>query len=336
MTNLKAVKSQEIAVPTLITYVVIVNWNGKELLQKCLSSLFVNTASSECKVVVVDNASIDGSVEMVDVKFPQVKLIRNSQNTGFSKANNQGIQFALQNGAKQILLLNNDVEITDQKWLKGLTDVFESDPKIGIVGCKLLYPDGTIQHAGGVIALKVPYNRGEGAKDTGQYDRVEFVDYVTGAVLLIKSEVVRKIGLLDDGFSPLYYEDTDWCVRARLFCYKVAYTPKPTLIHHCGSSSNKLGSEKKRFYSRRSFIRFILLNYQLKDIAKWILLFESKVAIRSLVLRPRHGKLPIALRSDAASRLNVLVQVWWASIRDLEGIIVLRRQRFMFGEKIII
>src|SRR5665647_385232 len=133
MENLKAVKSQESTMPNLITYVVIVNWNGKELLQKCLSSLFVNTASSECKVVVVDNASIDSSVEMVEEKFPQVKLIRNSQNAGFSKANNQGIQLALQNGAKQVLLLNNDVEITDQKWLKGCLLYTSPSPRDGLL-----------------------------------------------------------------------------------------------------------------------------------------------------------------------------------------------------------
>ena len=327
-------KNQPSTVPNLITYVVIVNWNGKELLQKCLSSLFVNTASSECKVVVVDNASTDGSVEMLRQKFSQVKLITNTENTGFSKANNQAIRFALQNGAKQVLLLNNDVEITNPRWLEEFSDVLESDPKIGIVGCKLLYPDGTIQHAGGVINLRVPYHRGEGAKDTGQYDKVEFVDYVTGAALLIKSDVIRRIGFLDEGFSPLYYEDTDWCVRARLYGYKVAYTPKPSLIHHCGFSSNKLGSEKKRFYSRRSFIRFVLLNYQVTDIVKRILLFETKEVIRCLVVRPRHGKLPIVLRSDASSRLMFFARVWWASIRDLKGIIALRRQRFIFGEKL--
>jgi GT2 family glycosyltransferase len=284
--------------------------------------------------VVVDNASIDGSVEMLQEKFSQIKLIRNAENTGFSKANNQGIRFAIENGAKQVLLLNNDVEITNPKWLHQLSDVLESDPKIGIVGCKLLYPNGTIQHAGGVIKLRVPYHRGECAKDTGQYDKVEFVDYVTGAALLIRSEVIRRIGLLDEGFTPLYYEDTDWCVRARLYGYKVAYTPIPTLIHHCGSSSSKLSREKKRLYSRRSFIRFVLLNYQVTDILKRILLFESKEAIRCLVVKPRHGKLPIALRSDASSRLMFFAKVWWASIRDLKEIIALRGQRFIFGARL--
>ncbi len=318
----------------LTTCVVIVNWNGKEILRKCLQSFFANTASPDCKVVVIDNASIDGSVEMLQDQFPQVKLIKNAQNTGFSKANNQGIRYALKNEAKHVLLLNNDVEITRGSWLRDLSSVLESDPKIGIVGCKLLYPNGTIQHAGGIINLHVPYHRGEGAKDTGQYDRVEFVDYVTGAALLIKSDVLRRIGLLDEGFTPVYFEDTDWCVRAKLYGYKVAYTPNPTLIHHCGLSSGKLSSVTKRFYSRRNFIRFVLLNYQITDIFKRILLFESKEAIRCLVVRPQHGKLPITLRSDSSNRLMFFAQVWWANIRDLKGIIALRRQRFIFGARL--
>ena len=317
-----------------IICIVIVNWNGKAVLQKCLKSLFDNTSSPTCKVVVVDNASTDGSVEMVHANFPQVDIIRNTWNAGFSKANNQGIRHAFKNNAKQILLLNNDVEITTIGWLEELSNVLEFDSKIGIVGCKLLYPEGTIQHAGGIIDLRVPHHRGEGANDTGQYDRVEFVDYVTGAVLLIKSDVIRSIGLLDEGFTPLYYEDTDWCVRARLNGYKVAYTPNPTLIHHCGSSSGKLGSEKKRLYSRRSLIRFVLLNYQVTDIFKRIILFESKEAIRCLIVRPVLGRLPIALRSDASTKVMFFVKVWWTSIRDLKGIIALRRQRFIFGARL--
>ncbi len=316
-----------------LTYVVVVNWNGKEILKKCLASFLANTSNPDCKVVVVDNASTDGSVESVQGVFPQIELIKNVQNIGFSKANNQGIRIALKNGAKHILLLNNDVEIPRAGWLEELSNVLESDSKIGIVGCKLLYPNGTIQHAGGIISLRVPHHRGECEKDTGKYDSVEFVDYVTGAALLIKAEVIQRIGLLDEGFTPLYFEDTDWCMRARFHGYKVAYTPNPTLIHHCGSSSSKLGSEKKRFYSRRSFIRFTLLNYPVTAILKRTLQFESRELIRCMIVRG-HGKLPLTLRRDAYSKLLFFTRVWWASIRNLKDIIALRRQRFMFGIKL--
>ena len=318
----------------LDTCVVIVNWNGRELLKKCLSSLFANTSDTSCRVVVVDNDSRDGSADMVEQSYPQVKLFRNSVNVGFSKANNRGIRYALQNGAKYVMLLNNDVEITDKTWLEEFTSVMESDSKMGIVGCKLVFPDGTLQHAGGLVKLRVPSHRGECEKDKGQYNRFELVDYVTGAALMIKAETIRKIGLLDEGYSPLYYEDTDWCVRAKLYGYTIAYTPKPTLIHHCGASSNKLCSEHKKFYAKRSFIRFVLLNYQTKDILKRTLWFESREVIRCFVVKPKRGLLPLTLRSDAAFRLTLFWRPWWANIGNLKEIVYLRRQRFIYGTKL--
>ncbi len=314
--------------------IVVVNWNGRELLRRCLGSLYANTPMA--KVVVVDNASTDDSVEMTQRLYPQAAIIRNSANLGFSKANNQGIRYALGAGAKNVLLLNNDVEVTSASWLGDFTAVLKSDSKIGVVGCKLLYPDGTIQHAGGVIRLRVPYNRGDGEADHGQYDRVEMVDYATGAALLIRADVIRRIGLLDEKFTPLYFEDTDWCARALLYGYSVAYSPQPTLIHHCGASSSKLGDEKKRFYAKRSLIRFFLLNYQLKDILKRIALYESREALRCLVVKPSHGGLPLTLRSDAANRLRLYTRAWMASIRDFRGIIYLRRQRFALGKKLTV
>lgn len=311
---------------------VIVNWNGKKILRKCIGTLYQNTTNVRCGVVVVDNGSQDGSAEMVQSEFPSVHLIKNSTNEGFSVANNQGIRFALANGSKYVLLLNNDVEITDSNWLPKLIAVMESDSKTGVVGCKLLYPDGRIQHAGGVVALKVPYNRGEEQIDHGQYDKVEFMDFVTGAVLLIRFDVIRQIGLLDEGFSPLYCEDTDWCLRAKLYGYKIAYTPDPTLIHNCGSSSSKLGKERRAFLFKRSFVRFYLLNYQVKDNLKRIALYESREIIRCFVVRGRG--LPIILRRDTASRLRVFACAWLPSLRNLKEITALRRQRFRFGNKV--
>jgi GT2 family glycosyltransferase len=269
---------------------------------------------------------------MLHREFPSVHVIRNAENEGFSVANNQGIRYALAKGSKYVLLLNNDVEITDSAWLQKLIAVMESDSKTGVVGCKLIYPDGRIQHAGGVVALRVPYNRGEEQIDHGQYDRMEFIDFVTGAVLLIRSEVVRHIGLLDEGFSPLYCEDTDWCLRAKLYGYKVVYTPDPTLIHHCGSSSSRLGKERRAFLFKKSFVRFYLLNYQVKDILKRIALYESRELIRCFVIRG--NGLPINLRSDTASRLKVFADAWLPSLRNLKEITALRRQRFRFGNKV--
>lgn len=316
--------------PTI--YIVIVNWNGRKPLQKCLASFFAKTHNPECRIVVVDNASTDGSTEMLQANFPMVELIKNVENAGFSRANNQGIRRALANNADYILLLNNDVEITDGKWLEKLIEVLESDSKIGIVGCKLLYPNGKIQHAGGIINLTGGHNRGECKEDTGKYDKIEFLTFVTGAVFLIRSEVVRKIGLLDEGFTPLYYEDVDWCVRARIYGYNVAYSPNPPLIHHCGSSANKLNHEIKMFYLRRSFIRFFLINFQFTDILKRIAKFEIRIAIGCVIGRSKNKKFPVALRSDASSRSILFFKAWLSNLRNLKNIIAMRKQRFSLSQ----
>jgi GT2 family glycosyltransferase len=261
-----------------------------------------------------------------------VKLIRNKRNLGFSKATNQGLTYALAQGARYMLLLNTDVEITEKNWLTTMLSIFEYDSQVGIVGCKLLYPNGRIQHAGGEIRVRGAYNRGDRELDVGHYDQIQFVDYVTGAAFLMKSEVICKIGLLDEGFSPLYCEDTDLCVRARLCGYKVVYTPKPALIHASGSSSSPLKQEKIRFFYRRSFIRFFLLNFQFTDILKRMLKFESTELAVCIVSRNRKGTLPLKIRDDAPRKIILLMKVWMPSIRNLREIMAKRRQRFSFIE----
>jgi GT2 family glycosyltransferase len=319
---------------TSSTYVIIVNWNGKEVLKKCLATFFANTNTSNVQMVLVDNASIDGSVEMVQRDFPQIQVVVNKENLGFSKGNNQGIQIALEANAKQVLLLNNDVEITSSNWLETLSGLLNSDSKIGVVGCKLLFADGKIQHAGGCVKLRGAYHRGEREEDRGQYDRAVSVDYVTGAALLIKSDAIRKIGFLDEGFTPLYCEDTDWCVRAKFFGYRIIYTPKPALIHHCGSSAKKLGNARNRFYFRRSSIRLFLLNYQPKDILKRILRYEIPALFSCFIHRTHGGPLPVSLRYDAANRFSLFVKAWMPSVRGLKEIMAKRRQRFILNAKL--
>ena len=313
-------------------FVIIANWNGREVMRKCLTSFFAHTLKTESQIVVVDNASVDGSLEMLEKEFPKVKLIRNKRNLGFSKATNQGVAYALTQGAKYILLLNSDVEIPEKNWLTTMLSIFEYDSRIGIVGCKLLYPNGRIQHAGGEIRVSGAYNRGDCELDVGQYDQIQFVDYVTGAVFLIKSEVIHKIGLLDESFSPLYCEDTDLCVRAKLYGYKVAYTPKPALIHESGSSASALKKEKIQFYFRKSWIRFFLLNFQFTDILKRMLTFESRELVRCIINRNRKGRLPLKIRDDAPSKIVLWAKAWIPSIRNLRDIVAKRKQRFFFGK----
>jgi GT2 family glycosyltransferase/glycosyltransferase involved in cell wall biosynthesis len=308
-------------------FVIIPNWNGKEMLKKCLLSFKENTSHPNCIVIVVDNGSIDGSVEMVEKEFPWVKMIKNRKNMGFSKASNQCIDYALKHGAEYILLLNNDVEIVEKKWLTKMLSFFESDPQIGILGCKLLYSDGRIQSAGGFISLR-GVSDGHGEIDRGQYDKVRVADYVIGAALLIKAEIICKIGLLDEGFSPLYFEETDWCLRARFHGYKVIYTPHPTFVHKGGSTTQSIKKEKTAFFFKKNWIRFFLLNFPLTDLIKRVVLYEPRDAIGCVMERNRMGILPFKIRNDAPNNLILIVKAWITNIRNLKDIIIKRKQRF--------
>jgi GT2 family glycosyltransferase len=319
------VERQQVAFANV--FIIIVNWNGRETLKQCLTSILKNTKSIPFQIIVVDNGSTDQSAAMVQQEFPLVTVIKNSVNRGFSKANNQGIKYAAVQGARYYLLLNNDIMVTISDWLKSMVTLLDSDRAIGMVGCKLVYPDGRIQHAGGMIRVAGAGHRGEGEKDIGQYNKVEVVDYVTGAALLTKAEVIHRIGLLDEGFTPLYCEDTDWCMRARFCGFKITYTSNPTLIHNQGSSTNILKRRNVEFYFKRSWIRFFLLNFKFKVLVKRLLYFEVMEFAACFLDRNRRGKVPLKIRLDYP-KLTLLWNAWIVNLSNLKDILEKRQQRF--------
>lgn len=215
-------------------FIILLNWNNRKDTMNCIDS--INRLDyPNFKVVVVDNGSIDGSPEIIKKKFPMVHLIRNKENLGFSIGNNVGIRYALRRDAKYVFVLNNDT-ILDKNCLRELVKVAESDLKIGIVGPKIYIFDGSqnrIWFAGG----KTNWWKGEAKhigfneEDEGQYDVVKEVDFITGCALLIKRKVIKEIGLFDPFYSPIYFEDADWCSRARRDGYKIVYVPKAKLWH---------------------------------------------------------------------------------------------------------
>ncbi|NJO04902.1 MAG: glycosyltransferase [Chloroflexaceae bacterium] len=155
------------------------------------------------------------------------------------------------------MLLNQDTEVAPD-WLAQLVAVFEAQAQAGIVGCKIFFPDGTtLQHTGGSLhwPLATPEHRGTGKTDSTQYDTVGHVEYVTGAAMAIRSVVLREVGLLDEGFSPAYFEDTDLCYRARAAGFEVLYTPYAHLLHHEGATSQS--ARHQRLYHRNR-LRFVL------------------------------------------------------------------------------
>lgn len=238
--------------------ILLLNWNGRALLEMCLPPLMA-LDYPDYQLVLLDNASTDDSVAYVVQHFPQVKLVANEENLGYSRGMNVGLE---RSQADVVVLLNNDVVVRPD-WLKALLLPLIEDETIGIVGSKLLYPDGrTLQHAGATLdyplAMSHHYHYGE--EDAGQADSVRDVDYVTGAAMAIARPVLEDVGGFDEGFSPFYYEEADFCYRARAAGHRVVYTPGSVAIHH-ESASIKQVNQLHTYAWLKNRLRFALKHY---------------------------------------------------------------------------
>jgi GT2 family glycosyltransferase len=285
---------------------IVLNWNGRQFLEDCLSSL-LGLDYAEFSVIVVDNASADDSVAFVQQHFPQVSVHLNKKNLGFAAGCNVILRGVV---AEIAVLLNPDVVVA-RDWLRNLVAPMLEDRTIGIAGCKMYYPGRRhIQHAGGYIAYPqaLPGHYGLNEEDNGQYDRLCDVDYIIGAALAIKRSVVDAIGLLDEGFF-LFYEDADWCARARRAGYRVVYVPDATLVH-VESPLTKKGSEPYLEHMHTSRWRFILKHYDLDAV------LQDTVPAESLWLAGRSASERRAAARAYRTTLKNLPAIWAARERD--------------------
>ncbi|MFA6096700.1 MAG: glycosyltransferase family 2 protein [Candidatus Paceibacterota bacterium] len=233
-------------------YIVVLNWNGLSDARECILSLQKNNYANY-EIVVVDNGSTDNSAAILKRAFPYITIIENGINYGFAGGNNIGIEYSLRQGADYILLLNNDTAV-ESAFLSKLVEAGDSDEAIGLVESKICYYDEPkkIWFAGGKIDwLKTKgTHMGINELDNGQYDNIREVDYLTGCCLLIKRSVFEKIGKLSEDYF-LYYEDTDFCLRARNAGFKCIYVPS-SKIYHKVSRSTKPGSPSYIYYHTRN------------------------------------------------------------------------------------
>lgn len=240
-------------------FIIILNWKRKELTVECIRSVTKNLNSRNFnRIVVVDNYSKDGSVTYLKKLFPEVIYIQNKTNLGYAGGNNVGITYAMRKNADIIVLLNNDVTITSS-FFKKLLAVINSNTKIGIVGPKTYYAKNKkiIADAGGIL-MKHRYfgiNKGQHEKDKGQFDKTTDVDFVSGSAMVIKSTVIKKTGLLDESFF-LYYEDVDFCLRAKKAGFKVFFVPHALVFHKFGATS-RIGSALHHYYTTRNHFKFV-------------------------------------------------------------------------------
>jgi GT2 family glycosyltransferase len=238
--------------------IIILNWNSYDVTHACLLSLR-SLDYPNFEVLLVDNGSADGSGVKLAADFPEVKLIRSEENRGFPGGNNLAIREALTGSADYLLLLNNDTEVAPD-FLSQLVRMAETDPSIGIVNPKIFFyePANRLWWAGGAYQ---PWHglgkmRGVHQVDSGRYDKTEEISFATGCALLIKAEVVRRVGLLDEIYF-LGFEDLDWTVRARAAGFKAYYNPAAVIWHKESYCTRRiLGKPIKDFYSTRNRILF--------------------------------------------------------------------------------
>lgn len=238
--------------PQKNVYIIVLNWNGKDDTLECVKSL-QQINYSDYKIIIVDNGSEDDSVFEIKKNFPEIKIIENKKNLGFAGGNNIGIKYAVENKADYILLINNDTTV-DSNFLSELVQAGEADEKIGALGSKIYFHSepNRIWFAGG----KVNWLKNKGTHlgldeiDNGQDNKIGEVDYLTGCCLLVKREVVEKIGDLAEDYF-LYYEDTDFSLRTKNAGYKILYVPA-SKIYHKISRSTKPGSASYIYYHVRN------------------------------------------------------------------------------------
>lgn len=245
---------------------VIVNWNTRDILRDCLRSVYEQTRDVGFEVIVVDNASSDGSVEMVRAEFPQIVLISNQENKGFAAANNQGMAIAR---GRYVLLLNSDTVVLDGAIDKTVAFA-DQRPEAAVVGCKVLNPNRTLQPTcfmfpsllnmvlSATYLYKVfPASRFFGRERMTWWNRADErqVDVVTGCFMLVRREAIEQVGVMDERYF-MYAEEADWCYRFKQGGWQNLFFPDAAIIHLGGQSSQQVRVQSL-VQLRRAVLQFI-------------------------------------------------------------------------------
>lgn len=242
--------------------IIIVNYNSKNFIDQCIESILRFSKGVNYEIVVVDNASQDGSVELLKEKYPTVRLIANNENLYFIKANNQALKEVK---SRYVLLLNPDTILIENSFKK-MIQFMETYPEAGACTPKLLNPNGNLQRtcmrfpsiSYGILELLLinrlfpnnPINRQIQYADWDRSFNRE-VEVGAGACLLLRREVLNRVGLLDESYI-MYNEEVDWCYRIRKTGYKIFYLAETSIIHYIGGSTIK--SHKLRKIYQESFL----------------------------------------------------------------------------------
>jgi GT2 family glycosyltransferase len=232
---------------------VILNTNRRDDTLACLRSIHRGDYP-HTQALVLDNASSDGSIDAIRADFPDAHVVELSENLGYAGNNNVGIRMALDAGAEWVLVLNEDVVLASDA-ISRMVEVGESDRSCGIVGPLVYHSDepARIQSAGGLLGRDwVSRHRGQNETDRGQFVDAQQVEWISGCAVMVRKEVVEQVGMLDERFF-YYWEETEWCLRARRAAWKIWVAPRAK-VWHKGVRSDYRPSPDVTYYWARNWL----------------------------------------------------------------------------------
>ncbi len=266
--------------------VLIVTWNRRADVLDCIRSV-LRSDRSDLSVYVVDNASTDGTSDIIASEFPQVILIRSEENLGFAAGNNLGLTRMLRDGMDAAFLLNDDAIIAEDT-ISSLLDAGFDRPDVGAMAPKILLHSepGTIWSAGGSVDLRtgVAVQRFYGEPDDGRADSPSEIEYAVGCAMLIKADVIRRVGMLDADYY-MYYEEADWCRRIRAAGYRIFYAPQSRVWHKV-EMDRKISDQAVYYYARN---RLLYLGRSGASPAR--LVWAGAGILRSALGHAAHGRM---------------------------------------------
>ncbi len=287
-------------------FAIILGWNSRDDTLECLSS-FKDHLFPNWQIVLVDNASTDNTVATVRAQFPNVHIIENKCNLGYAEGNNVGIRYALEQDAKYVFLLNNDT-IVPPSTLKQLLEVAEANSNIGILCPRIIsYHDHSRQYVG----ARILWENGVGVEiERSPEGLPEFLetDYAPGCALLIRSRVIREIGLLASDFFA-YFEDVDWSLRCRQAGYRVVVVPQAAIFHKGTMDQSDRKSATAEFYFRRNQFLFM------RKYGRW----HHWLPFLKFNLRKSLERFQRLVQEDENEIASALLDGWWAGVTGKFG-----------------
>lgn len=285
--------------------IIILNWNGRQDTLACLESV-AKIRARDCRIIVADNGSTDGSLEAISNCYPDVCLIDNKENLGFAAGNNSAICGALDSGSEYIFLLNNDT-IVDERIIDAFLSAASKMPRTAVFGAKIYFhaDPQRLWYAGGYWDAKtLSFNEhGAGQLDRGQYDQLTETEWVIGCAMFVRAEVFREVGLLEPSFF-LNNEEVDFCSRVRRAGYTCAYVPQARLWHKVSVSFGGEDSPLKEYFSARN--RLLWAQRNAPAGVRW------RIYVRSASgLMRRYGRALLGCTVTGA----LTPKSWWWAVR---------------------